>query len=261
MPRFNAHQIARPVWTYLQQHTFQGHIIGTLRHACNFMLSDGTIISIASAEHGIGPFAIMLADDTDFFEHLTVHTPMSISLDAVEYAAGSIDLTHAMVWNPTLAQTLPPGLAPLLATDVIWPTVRHGQFEPALQQAATRFERALTQDQDVTPAVVQLAGLGIGLTPTGDDYLLGAMVALWLTRHTDILATIAATATPHTTALSAAFLNAAARGHFSEPWHHLVKADTLATRLAALNVIRRTGASSGVDALAGFSRVWRAIAP
>jgi hypothetical protein len=107
-------------------------------------------------------------------------------------------------------------------------------------------------------AVRHLAGLGSGLTPAGDDYLTGAMAGLWLLNRPESLPLMAETAGPKTNALSAAFLEAAAKGEFMEPWHALAQAWQAVDReamAAAIKWIAEFGASSGEDALAGFSTV------
>ena len=76
------------------------------------------------------------------------------------------------------------------------------------------------------PASVPLLGLCPGLTPSGDDYLGGAMIALTLLRQTakrDALwNSIAPLIGSHTTTISAAHLAAAAEGMGSEAVHHLL---------------------------------------
>jgi hypothetical protein len=102
-----------------------------------------------------------------------------------------------------------------------------------------------------------LAGLGGGLTPAGDDFLAGLMLRAWLAhpepdafcRH------LLAAAAPRTTALSAAFLRAAARGECSAAWQALLLALAGAGPSqfdqAVCNVLAH-GHTSGADMLAGF---------
>ena len=69
---------------------------------------------------------------------------------------------------------------------------------------------------------------------------------------------IAQSAAPRTTALSAAFLTAAAQGQFMELWHrlaHALHSQNERACLAAVGQISALGASSGRDALAGFAAV------
>jgi hypothetical protein len=112
------------------------------------------------------------------------------------------------------------------------------------------------RNEKIAQAVGQLAGLGNGLTPPGDDYLVGVMAALWLTGQKEILPVMGQVAAPLTTTLSAAFLKAAARGEFIEPWHALAQALSAGEAEAFSQVIERVaqfGASSGRDTLAGFA--------
>jgi hypothetical protein len=108
-----------------------------------------------------------------------------------------------------------------------------------------------------------LAGLGPGLTPAGDDFLLGWMAGVFLctaassgrTFAQSCCTRMAAVASSKTTRLSAAWLHHAAEGAFGAPWHAL--AASLYTEEAsqtgqALQRIAATGASSGHDALAGL---------
>ncbi len=103
----------------------------------------------------------------------------------------------------------------------------------------------------------QLAGLGSGLTPAGDDFLIGFMLWAWLAHPTPrrLCYEIIEMAAPRTTILSAAFLRAAAEGECSAAWHHLLDAlakgreDQLVN--TATNVLSH-GHTSGADTLTGF---------
>jgi len=107
----------------------------------------------------------------------------------------------------------------------------------------------------------QLAGLGSGLTPAGDDFLTGVMLWAWLAHSNprEFSRALVAAAAPRTTTLSAAFLRAAAEGECSAPWHRVLAAlvggaeDVLA---ASIRQVVACGATSGADTLAGF--LWMA---
>jgi hypothetical protein len=106
-------------------------------------------------------------------------------------------------------------------------------------------------------AAARLAGLGQGLTPAGDDWLVGAMLWAWLA-HPDpdrACALVAEAAAPRTTALSAAYLRAAAAGQCSAAWHRLLPAlcgGAQAGLEEAAQGVLAAGHTSGADALAGF---------
>ena len=118
-----------------------------------------------------------------------------------------------------------------------------------------------------------LAGLGPGLTPAGDDLLVGLMAGLHMWNRPllgsgwsaeEACRAIAETAAPRTTTLSAAWLRAAAGGEFAEPWHQLAAALGGQSRnelQVAVDRILREGATSGADALAGLLALYLATLP
>ena len=111
-----------------------------------------------------------------------------------------------------------------------------------------------------------LAGLGPGLTPSGDDVLVGfaAVMALLSTQlgadsisRKHIASTIASVAKPRTTKLSAALLGFASRGELSEQLGTLLltlnlPAEEFETVLKAADRVLAFGASSGGDTLLGM---------
>ena len=112
----------------------------------------------------------------------------------------------------------------------------------------------------------QLIGLGPGLTPSGDDYFGGVLVALrWLGRgaQADSLWRWLEPRLPaQTSALSAAHLAAAAAGQAHEALHELLE-DLCAWQVAdlhpALARLDAVGHNSGWDALAGIVAVARTV--
>jgi hypothetical protein len=104
-----------------------------------------------------------------------------------------------------------------------------------------------------------LAGLGGGLTPAGDDFIVGALLAAWAGLLGDgaeaLTGPIAEAAVARTTTLSGAYLRAAAQGACTEHWHRVfaaLTADDDAVLEAALRRLLAVGHTSGADALAGF---------
>lgn len=109
----------------------------------------------------------------------------------------------------------------------------------------------------VRAAIVRLCGLGPGLTPSGDDALVGALVtAAWLRGRCGMLTDAAATVdfAGLTTAVSATALAAAQKGAGPEPLHALLKAAAsddhrrIDPAVAALAAI---GHTSGTDLAVG----------
>ncbi len=110
--------------------------------------------------------------------------------------------------------------------------------------------------------VSNLVGLGPGLTPSGDDVLGGAMLALGLAGQRDLLARLrdtVQTAMHGTNRISAAYMEAAAQGCGSSVLHDAVNAiwtdsPGLGQTLVGLG---RMGHSSGWDALLGAVFIMR----
>lgn len=111
----------------------------------------------------------------------------------------------------------------------------------------------------------QLIGLGPGLTPSGDDYLGGVLLALrWLGRGAQadsLWRWLEPRLAGHTSAISAAHLRAAAAGEVHEALHEVLEnlcawqVPDLHPSLARLDAV---GQTSGWDALAGVVAVARA---
>jgi hypothetical protein len=132
--------------------------------------------------------------------------------------------------------------------------------------AFLRDAMAGTGDRTV-PNLQALIGLGPGLTPSGDDLLGGAMVALHLLGRPDVADLlwhgISAVLETGTNTISRAHLAAAARGLGGAALHRILndlltgKRSALAARLDAID---RIGHCSGWDALGGAVIALRACA-
>lgn len=115
----------------------------------------------------------------------------------------------------------------------------------------------------ITAGARRLAGLGPGLTPAGDDLLVGWLAGIFFygergnlgVRGAAVGQAVAATAAARTTRLSAAWLRHAGMGEFAEPWHQLaagLETGDPAVMAQATHCILNTGATSGQEAMKGF---------
>ncbi len=111
-----------------------------------------------------------------------------------------------------------------------------------------------------TPALDTLLGLGPGLTPSGDDFLGGALIALHHLGAGDVARSLAAEALPRaeqrTNEISRAHLAAAAGGEGLAPLHAVLSSlcASKETRLGpCLSGVDTIGHTSGWDALAGVT--------
>ena len=113
--------------------------------------------------------------------------------------------------------------------------------------------------------VADLLGTGGGLTPSGDDCIVGILVALHALGELGAAASVASLVARHaphrTTRLSAAHLAAACDGEAIEPVHRAIEAiATGASPDPVLNSLEKFGHGSGFDALAGVLLAAGAIA-
>jgi len=105
--------------------------------------------------------------------------------------------------------------------------------------------------------VVGLIGLGPGLTPSGDDFLAGALAILDALAerqaHAALARTIAAAPRGLTSPLSDCLLRAAAAGHVGETLCRAISAVISGAAETAVAAIRHVGHSSGWDMLTGVT--------
>jgi hypothetical protein len=112
-----------------------------------------------------------------------------------------------------------------------------------------------------------LIGLGPGLTPSGDDLIAGALIALRTFLCLEAAEQLGAWALPlaatRTGAISRAHLAAAAAGEGAEPLHRILAAICAAAEVdleRELDAADRIGHCSGWDALAGIALVGAVVA-
>jgi hypothetical protein len=260
-----AHAIAPAARAWMQ--TASGaRVLHVFDRACNLVEARGGVLSLVASELGAGPFAIVVSIDAPFSAAVTLDAPVTICDETLTIGSVSIDTTGVPI------ETSRPRWASARSQIDRW---RHAICDqPAAGIDARIAQRVRASLRELCAALaagdvegcrsvaLRLAGLGGGLTPTGDDVLVGALHAIWLTKPMDEAArcarAIADAAAPLTTSLSSAWLRAAARGEASAPWCALIDAWANDDRLAAARAVQRilaTGHSSGADAWLGFVTV------
>lgn len=248
-------------------------VLHLFNHACNLINEQGEILSLVTESIGPGPFAVVLPLETPFSEILSVDSPVTVDGSALTLGAVRIETAAARLWQPRpdwaglrcqkeragsfyqlLTGAQPAAAGPQSTVD--------RAVQRKLGDAAARLFPAIAAfDLDGCRAAARdLAGVGIGLTPSGDDFLMGVIYALWASRPADardrLVGEIVTSAAARTTSLSAAWLRAAARGEAVLPWHELVDALKEPDPTAVSRAVQRIlsiGHSSGADALAGFT--------
>jgi hypothetical protein len=218
-------------------------ILHLFAETCNLVNDRNEVISLVSPRIGPGPFTIVL--ENDFTAGLDSHQAVSIDGAKQGLAVGPlvVDVAEAAVWQPK------PEWTQLRDADVArWPSP--AELPSGITFFLEETVEGIAGDDLSTclTGVEGLAGRGDGLTPTGDDMLMGVLYGLWVWHpRQEWMRMILETAVPRTTTLSANFLRAAADGEAVRQWHDLVNG-----RPQAVAEIMAIGHSSGADAWAGF---------
>ncbi len=136
---------------------------------------------------------------------------------------------------------------------------------PAGRQARIRLAEAIRNDDadGFTVAGRALIGLGEGLTPAGDDCLVGVLAVL-ASAETGLVtsrarATLARDAAERTTTIGREFILHALEGAFAEPLLALFTAATPPAAERAAAALAHTGATSGADTLTGIRLAVEAV--
>ena len=261
-----ASSISRPVWERLQQGPFVARVLAVFDHACDLVTPGGDVVALVTPQIGNGPLNVVVEVEPGDFA--AVEPGMAAMLNGGRLQVGGLEviLEGAVVWEPCPDwSALRARRASIVSRlPLLWTiALRHAPANSLLELAVGRdaissyiagWEGDIARLQE---GAAQLAGLGSGLTPAGDDFLTGVMLWVWLAHPTprSLCRALVEAAAPRTTTLSAAFLRAAAQGEWSAPWHRLLSAlergaeDELP---AAVQEVLAYGATSGADALAGF---------
>ncbi len=266
IPKLKARYIGKPLLNSLTKKSFAGSVVGIYQDFCNIMGNDGRMITIAISPIGKSPFSVLIER-----QDLTRSITAKMNVRANQYGISISDtifisLNNAETWDPKMLQfpqtfCLKASSAELLFESTQWfePTFKNSNDKYVIDKliaGAEQLQHALINRHPIKRSVKYLAGLGFGLTPSGDDYLLGVMASLWITKNTHSLDEIARLSSQKTTSLSAAYLIAASKGDFAECWHDLVQSvlyQDPKTLRDSISEFTQIGASSGQDALAGFS--------
>jgi hypothetical protein len=144
-----------------------------------------------------------------------------------------------------------------------------GLFSPTGCVAQQQLRHGI-REQDATSfleGALALIGLGEGLTPAGDDCLVGALAVLWrwraawMAERQEIRKAIAAASETATTVVGREFLLHALAGSFSEVIVDLMNARSAVEAAERADELGKMGASSGADTLWGMHLALEALQP
>lgn len=271
----------------------RGNVHSVYRQACNIELDDGALVTLLGREPGNVPHGIRCAlpEPDDFRAWL--RPAQAVAADGlslrVPEARIAVDLSAAAHWRCGLdpcaidpyaepsvralrsvrmvlqEQAPQSGFAPLLLQGAKPSSPLDQAMQRRLRQALPALSRAGSNLDSVAAAqaLAQLAGLGPGLTPSGDDFIVGYLAALYTRCSAEpaLRPFLGGLIAPVTRLAAAAnlisrqyMLNALA-GEFSEALAQVVLGvavrDDLRLRESAARLVR-VGHSSGADSLVGL---------
>lgn len=275
----------------------RGRVLAVFRRSFYVEADSGALACIGRTEIGAGPLNALHANDAAIGT-IAIGQPVSVADDAIRIdGAPVLAMDDAAPWRPrpwmrdaapdalraglraaaAAAPRLAPddGLAALVARAADGAPAEELLPRDALGRCATLGVAMLDDwlrrrfadpgaDDAAPPEIATLLGLGPGLTPSGDDFLGGALIALAALGRNDARTALAARmfefAGARTGIVSRAHLDCAADGMGAEALHDVLaalltgRAGDLPERLAALGHV---GHTSGWDALAGAVVVLR----
>ncbi len=252
-----------------------GTVHSVYRSSVNLRMNNGVLCTLLNPADDLGPNGIVLSAAVEFAAPelgLRRGVPVVVREKTVLAGALTVDWTGAdRISCAVTPCTRPPGPAVLRSgaarVETLLRDRKPSSAGSALQEALnerTRFlqEAALQTPERLSCAAGSLIGLGMGLTPSGDDFLTGCLAALWCAGGADdpavgTLRRAVAHTEGLTTDVGGAMLSAAADGRFRTSLLALIGAlfqpagaDERTWEETADRVVHY-GASSGWDMLSG----------
>jgi hypothetical protein len=293
--------ISQPVMVALEGQGFAGSVLSLFAEACNLVSDQGVVLALVSQRVGNGPLNIVLEKGGFLARGWEAGSPVEGDGGGIRVGGTWVSLAGAEVWEPWLEQAGLSADGPGLKANL---SVLHDHLtaqapgeslaclggygnpsylvagpaggrsvESTYREVAWRAIEGLLaalqvgDRQGIAAGAAALAGLGPGLTPAGDDFLLGLMAGLrtWPPLGAggglsveEACQSIYGAAAGRTNLFSRALLRSASEGLFGEAWHILLAAlgqgGADEVREAADRVLG-FGATSGADALSGFLAV------
>lgn len=261
---------------------FNGAVHSVFRQACNIRLDDGRLLALLAPDLGNVPHGVRLEVPAGFgfAEHLTVGRAVGCRADVLRIALSglAIDLGTAQPWSGELS---PASIdlelrAVAEAWRAAWDALRRSRARSGdtglnvlartVDAEGLRLARAARcfQRDEAARALDRLIGCGPGLTPSGDDLIVGFLAGLWSTTGDHptrraflrALCTAVAGASAATGDISRAYLVLAIQGRFAEPLTTLARqigegAAAPDVEVATMTALR-VGHTSGGDGVFGL---------
>jgi len=239
----------------------RGQVVSVQRRVASLLLEQGPLLALLPAGTPIHPWALTVP-----LELSTLKQGMGAECEAHVLVLGSLRISLAGAQTPDLRVR-----EPLRALPPRWVLESFRRAGTPAEEEASAPVLAAALDRFCGGAdareLAALVGLGGGLTPAGDDTVVGVLAFLDLARTASAAAPalraclvecLAPTLTGRTSRLSAQMLEAAAEGFYAEPLLNLLRAvaihdpspHLIEREVAALLAV---GHRSGADTLRGVA--------
>jgi len=242
-----------------------GRVHSVFERALNIDWHDGRLLTLQSPGPLLAPFAATLARLPRSCA-IVPGLPMWRRGDVLTLDGVVLDPRGTAAIDPTMpeARTSPGSVFAVLPTA---PSVAKGLASEIGCRARSRLADGVSRRDPgaFIQGALGLIGLGEGLTPAGDDCLVGALAALrrftpsWLDAHPEIRTTVEQTAAVATTTVAHEFVAHALAGRFAESVVDLLTADSADEIRCAATRLLGSGATSGADTLCGVELALAAL--
>ena len=230
-----------------------GHVHSVFDRAINVLWSDGRLLTLHGPAPLAAPFAVSLAN----------LPPRGLLVSGLSIRRADFDLSTA----EGVALGMPLGPLAFAADALPDPPGARALHSGVGLSARQALERSMAAGDRVAfaRAARDLTGLGEGLTPAGDDCVLGALAAIhrlapeWLSSDPSLPHRLADAARSRTTDVARDFLLEALDGRFAEAVRALLTAPSPGLAEQAARELLAMGATSGADTLCGIRLACRAL--
>ncbi|HAV77582.1 MAG TPA: hypothetical protein DCX53_09550 [Anaerolineae bacterium] len=259
MQVINAVSLTKHVEAWLSE-TRYPRILHVFDDACNLINERKDVLSVVIPQIGNGPFNLVVENSLLISERVSLETQISVSPAELTIGELTINAVNGILWNPRPNwEQFHRMRIEILHEQVSFFLPEHELSIPSGLLYSFTTSIVTADLPAMISAAKKIAGMGIGLTPTGDDFIMGAIYAIWIIHPTEVAEVLAQevanAAMPLTTSLSAAWLMSAGRGEAGQEWHELLDALTSENQSVIRKRVKNilaVGETSGADALTGF---------
>jgi hypothetical protein len=181
-------------------------ILHIFDRACNLINERREVLSIVGPQIGNGPFNLVLENNVFFPEHLNFQSQVSIAVNQLTLGDLSIHTADAKLWVPrpdweSLHTKKNEFLNQIISLQATLSDAGGKPGNPLTATLPVTNYQSLVSDLCSALATVdlssalkiasKLSGLGAGLTPAGDDFMIGAIYATWIIHPPEIASALA----------------------------------------------------------------------